>query len=119
MKNERWLDKEINEVVREIFNSKDISGLKKILSHTLTKRETNDMARRYAILKKLKEGKSYSEIRQELGVSYSLIARVSVGMGYGFLRRTPDPALKKSEHKERPKKKTISYKGAPAFKIPR
>lgn len=110
---ERWFDKEIKEMMKEIVAVKDIKTLEIIFDRILTPRELNDMGRRHAIIKMLSDGKSYQEIQEKLQISSAIIAKVSNKIGYGFRRSRSFPATSQTKKSKRQaESRVIKYKGA-------
>ncbi len=102
--------KEFEELM--IYFCQALSSLKntketaKFLTDLLSAQEAEMLAKRLKIAKRLAEGKKYDEIRQELKVGFSTIARVNTWLnlsGEGFrmvIERTPEIEKKKIDPQE-------------------
>lgn len=114
----KWCEKEIFNMIKLVAKAGDTKEVIEVFDKILTPREINDMARRLAVLKMIKEGKSYQNISMSLGMSSATISRISSKIGFGF-RRCDTKILGKKREIIRPriKKSKIKYKGAPTYKI--
>jgi len=112
MARDEWFQNEINELLKEVATTKTPAEVEELFDCILTPREINDMAKRLKILKLLKEGKSYLEIRDTLLVSPNIVSRISNKIGYGFRRTNSREKTKNSKTTTHPKKKILKYKGA-------
>jgi len=111
MSREKWFQKEIDELIKDIANATTELEVIKLFETVLTPREINDIARRLKILKMIKEGKSYLEIQDVLNVSSGVISRVSANVGFGFRRSNKTVEIPESNN-IKVKKRIIKYKGA-------
>jgi uncharacterized protein YerC len=113
----KWYQKEVDELLDEILSTSSRGELGGLLNVILTPREINDCARRLKALRMLKDGKSYSQIYDKVGLCDSSVAKLSAGAGYGFRRSFSK--VGESAPARRRKKVTIlpKYKGVPALKI--
>lgn len=110
MAREMWYQEEINKMLRKITEIKTKKELETLFNQIVTAREINDMARRFEAINLLNDGTSYSEIRQRLGLSPIIIARLSGNIGYGYRRSSE--VVKIDAPKRRYKKPPLRYKGA-------
>lgn len=108
-----WREKEIKEMIG-FLSARSSDEIGAVFDVILTPREINDMAKRFKIRQLLEEGKTYSEIQTEVGVSCDMVSRVSGKIGYGFRRSYSIPRDLKKEQasKKGYRRKSIRYKGA-------
>lgn len=118
MNSAKWFETEVREMVSLISATKTPAETRQIFEYILTPREINDMGKRLKILQMLAGGYSYSEIRNRLGVSSSLISRLSCHLGYGFRRcnvpsKRPGATKLSVAFKNYLRAPKVKYKGIP------
>jgi len=115
----KWCKKEIDELLSLIASTRNDQEVYFLLDLILTPREINDMARRLKVLKMLEDGKSYSDIVCEIGISRHTISRVSEKIGFGFRRSKSSFGRKQEKQKIRFKivRSRVKYKGVQTYKI--
>jgi TrpR-related protein YerC/YecD len=86
MSTEKWYQNEINDLVGNVASLKSTDEVEEFFDNVLTSREINDIARRLAATRMLKDGVSYADIQDRLGLASTTIARLSNKVGFGFRR---------------------------------
>jgi len=115
-----WHKDEIQEVISLLLSCKKNQDIEVIFDRVLTPREINDIARRYKALKMIDEGKSYTDIMQETGMSSVTISRLSMKCGYGFRKSSGIKKVKsKRSNMGYGRKRTLKYKGVSIANIKR
>lgn len=111
-----WHKDEVKDVVKLLLSCKTEKEIEDVFDHILTPREINDIARRYKVFQMIDEGKSFTEILHETGMSSVTVSRLSQKCGYGFRKssKIAKPKRKSADHLRR---KTIRYKGVPVAKV--
>lgn len=110
MAQEKWYEKEIELMLNAVLAMKNKNQLAELFDKILTPREINDMARRLEASRLLDKGLSYNEIKEKLGLSPTIIARISNKIGYGFRRSATVNSEKTKKYKV--PNRVIKYKGA-------
>ncbi len=104
-----WHTKEIREVTELLLSCKNAREIENIFDRVLTPREINDIGRRYKVLRMVDEGKTFTEIIQETGMSSVTISRITTKCGYGLQKSS---GLKTTRKKPTPKRSIkLRYKG--------
>lgn len=103
-----WHKKEIEAVVDSLLSCKSRQDIEDLFDKILTPREINDIGRRHKVLTMVGQGKSYSDIISETGMSSVTVARISTKCGYGFQKSSSTKSPKKGTPKRRI---SLKYKG--------
>jgi TrpR-related protein YerC/YecD len=112
-----WYQKEVDELLDRILSITNREDLINLFDDILTPREINDCARRMKALEMIREGASYSQIRDKLGLADNTIAKISANVGFGFRRSFSKVGNPKVHNKRKKTKILPGYKGAPAIRI--
>jgi len=103
-----WHKDAIGEVVNLLVRSSKAEEVELIFDRVLTTREINDIGRRYRVLKMIEDGRSYTDIIMETGMSTTAISRLSAKCGFGFQKSS---GIFRSRKAWKPKPRTMRYKG--------
>jgi len=107
-------EKYINEFYEAIFESSDLEDLKGFGNHLFTPTEIEAFAKRIAILKRLRTGLSYWEIKDEVKVTNATITKMANILQKANQKfvETFDDLIKEENKQERRKKDKLYVKGS-------
>lgn len=83
MKDQKWINKDIENFFLSIIALRDINECKKYLRDLMTIQEIQTFASRWKVAQLIDKGETYESIEKSTGMSSSTIARISRWLEYG------------------------------------